>query len=118
MALASSTPHRLIRTVLDHIGLSHSFEVISSAEDERYGKPHPAVFLTAADALAVPPERCLVFEDSPAGVLAAKAAKMRCIAVPEESERASPLIAIADLVLDSLVDLDPAALDQLLIESS
>ena len=54
-----------------------------SAEDEEYGKPHPAVFLTAAAKLGAPPQRCLVWEDAPAGVLAAKASSMTCIAVPE-----------------------------------
>ena len=118
VALASSTPHRLIEVVLRHIGLDEAFEVICSAEDEAYGKPNPAVFLTAARVIGVSPERCCVFEDSPAGVLAAKAGKMICVAVPEVAERDRPEIRIADLVLESLADLDADAVDRLLSADS
>ncbi len=118
VALASSTPHRLIEVVLGHIGLADAFEVICSAEDEAYGKPHPAVFLTAARALGASPERSFVFEDSPAGVVAAKAGRMICVAVPEASERDRPEIRIADFVLESLADLDVDELDRLLSADS
>jgi len=114
VALASSTPRRLIDVVLGHIGLSDAFAVICSAEDEEWGKPNPAVFLTAARAVDVIPQRCVVFEDSPAGVLAAKAGRMVCVAVPEASERQVPEMGIADIVLESLVDLDLVELDALL----
>jgi len=117
VVLASSTPHRLIRVVLAHLDLADAFATISSAEDEAYGKPHPAVFLTAASTVGVAPERCCVFEDAPAGVLAAKAARMLCVAVPEASERHAASIAIADLVLDTLEGFDPALVDQLLASS-
>ena len=114
VALASSTPRRLIDVVLSHIGLSDAFAAICSAEDEDWGKPHPAVFLSAAAAVGVIPQRCVVFEDSPAGVLAAKAGRMVCVAVPEASERDVPEMGIADIVLDSLVELDHDRLDALL----
>jgi len=117
VALASSTPHALIRVVLAHLGLADAFEIICSAEDEDYGKPHPAVFLTAAQQLGVAPDRCCVFEDAPAGVLAAKAARMLCVAVPESAERMNPQILIADLVLESLDDFDPRVTDHLLASS-
>lgn len=113
VALASSTPRRLIAVVLAHIGLSDAFEVICSAEDEDYGKPHPAVFLTAARSVGVAPQSCVVFEDAPAGVLAAKAARMACVAVPEASERERPEILLADIVLSSLEELDHEQLDRL-----
>ena len=114
VALASSTPNALIRVVLSHLDLEDAFPIICSAEDEEYGKPNPAVFLTAAKTLGVAPERCCVFEDAPAGVLAAKAARMVCVAVPELSERQNPLIQIADLVLASLEEFDPDDVDQLI----
>ncbi len=106
IALASSTPHRLIAVILAHLGLENAFPIICSAEDEEYGKPNPAVFLTAAKALGVAPDRCCVFEDAPAGVLAAKAGRMVCVAVPEPADRSLPEIQLADVVLDSLEDLD------------
>jgi mannitol-1-/sugar-/sorbitol-6-/2-deoxyglucose-6-phosphatase len=112
LALASSSQYRLIDAALDHFGLRDRFDLVHSAEDEEYGKPHPAVFLTAASKLAVEPRRCLVWEDAPAGVLAAKAASMACIAVPEKGEEDHPAFGLADLVVDSLLQVDDAALDE------
>jgi sugar-phosphatase len=112
LAVASSSQYRLIETALDHFGLREHFALIYSAEDEAYGKPHPAVFLTAAAKLGVAPGRCLVWEDAPAGVLAAKAATMACIAVPERGEEDQPAFGLADLVLGSLLEMDDARWDQ------
>lgn len=106
LALASSSERRLIDVVLTHFGLDGTFGVVHSAEDEPYGKPHPAVFLTAAHLLGVAPQRCLVWEDAPAGVLAAKAARMSCVAVPAPDERSHPAFGIADAVLESLEEAD------------
>lgn len=106
LAVASSSEHRLIEFVLRRFGLDGEFAFVRSAEDERYGKPHPAVFLSAAERLGVAPGRCLVWEDAPAGVLAAKAARMTCVAVPEAAERDHPGFAIADAVLTSLEEAD------------
>jgi HAD superfamily hydrolase (TIGR01509 family) len=108
LAVASSSEHRLVRQVLDHFGLASEFPVVCSAEDELYGKPHPAVFLAAAVELGVAPARCLAWEDAPAGVLAAKAARMACVAVPDPAERDRPAFAVADAVLGSLEEADEA----------
>ena len=108
LAVASSSEYRLIDLVLDYFGWADAFELVHSAEDEPYGKPHPGVFLTAATRLGVAPDRCLVWEDAPAGVLAAKAARMACVAVPETAERDHPAIALADAVLGSLEEADEA----------
>jgi sugar-phosphatase len=113
LAVASSSQYRLIETALAHFDLRRHFAVIHSAEDEEYGKPHPAVFLTAAAKLGVAPRRCLVWEDAPAGVLAAKAASMACIAVPEQGEGHHPAFGLADDVLDSLLQMDEARYDAL-----
>ena len=99
LAVASSSQYRLIDAALAHFGLRDSFELVHSAEDEEYGKPHPAVFLSAAAKLGAPPRRCLVWEDAPAGVLAAKASSMTCIAVPEQGEGDQPAFGLADLVV-------------------
>jgi sugar-phosphatase len=113
LAVASSSEYRLIDAALEHFGLRDRFALIHSAEDEEYGKPHPAVYLTAASKLGAPPKRCLAWEDAPAGVLAAKAASMACIAVPESGEGDDPAFGLADLVVDSLEDVDAAALDDI-----
>jgi HAD superfamily hydrolase (TIGR01509 family) len=111
LAVASSSQYRLIDTALDHFGLRHHFALVHSAEDETWGKPHPAVFLTAAAKLGAAPRRCLVWEDAPAGVLAAKAASMACIAVPEHGEEHQPAFALADVVLGSLLEMDARRFD-------
>jgi mannitol-1-/sugar-/sorbitol-6-/2-deoxyglucose-6-phosphatase len=113
LAVASSSQYRLIDIALEHFNLRRHFQLIHSAQDEEYGKPHPAVFLTAAAKLGAPPRRCLVWEDAPAGVLAAKAATMVCVAVPEPGEEHQPAFGLADLVLGSLLDMDDARFDAL-----
>jgi mannitol-1-/sugar-/sorbitol-6-/2-deoxyglucose-6-phosphatase len=111
LAVASSSEYRLIEAALRHFGLRDRFAFVHSAEDEEYGKPHPAVFLTTASRLGTAPRRCLVWEDAPAGVVAAKAASMACIAVPEPAEAGHPAFGLADLVVASLRDVDDRRLD-------
>jgi sugar-phosphatase len=111
VALASSTPLALIERALGHFGLRDRFSTVSSAEFEPYGKPHPAVFLTAAASIGVAPTSCLVFEDSAAGVLAAKAGRMTVVAVPVDADRQLPAFGLADVVLGSLDELSVQWLD-------
>ena len=111
LAVASSSEYRLIDAALGHFGLRGRFSVIHSAEEEAYGKPHPAVFLSAAVRLGAPPKQCVVWEDAPAGVVAAKAASMACIAVPEPGEEHHPAFGLADLVVSSLLAVGHASLD-------
>jgi len=104
VALASSSPMSLIQAVLSLDGLAARFDAVVSGEDEERGKPDPAVYLSAARALEVSPERCLAVEDSINGVRAAKAAGMVCIAVPGVG--ADDGVALeADLVLGSIGEL-------------
>lgn len=72
----------------------------------RYGKPHPEVYINAADALGVTPQSCIAFEDSVTGLLAAKAAQMKGIAVPDAAYANDPRWAIADLKLNSLLEVN------------
>jgi sugar-phosphatase len=111
LALASSTPMALIHRILGTFGLDDAFAVVRSAEDEARGKPDPAVYRSAAAALHVDPERCIAFEDAPAGVRSAVAAGMRCVAVPARGEEGDGAFALATLVLDSLASLEVAWLD-------
>jgi HAD superfamily hydrolase (TIGR01509 family) len=111
VALASSSTWRMIEAVLTHFDWTHRFDVVHSAEGERYGKPDPAIFLTTAARLEVEPSACVVFEDSANGVLAAKAAGMACVAVPGEGVDVSP--AGPDVVLRSLEEVDGELLDRL-----
>lgn len=101
LALASSSMHRVIRTILDKLDLSDGFLAVVSGEDVPHGKPAPDIFLRAAALLGVPPSDCMVIEDSANGVRAAKAAGMRCIGLRNPSSGAQDLSA-ADLIVDSL----------------
>jgi HAD superfamily hydrolase (TIGR01509 family) len=116
MAVASSSDHAVIRAVLSRLDVRERFAVLHSGEEERAGKPDPAIFLGAARKLGIAPAHCLAFEDSPGGVASAKAAGMRCVAVPDagasggdlaDAERAE-LAALADGLIGSLADLDLA----------
>ena len=84
-----------------------------SAMDEARGKPAPDVYLTAARRLGVAAARCLALEDSPHGIASARAAGMRCVAVPDPLLADDPRYREADLVLRSLTGLDEAALRRL-----
>ena len=112
LAIASSSPRRLIDAVRDRLGLG-GIGVRCSAMDEARGKPAPDVYLTAARRLGVAAASCLALEDSPNGVASARAAGMRCIAVPDPLLASNPRYREADLVLPSLTDLDDAALRRL-----
>jgi sugar-phosphatase len=105
MALASSSPMRLIQAVLSRAGLAQRFEVVLSAESEEHGKPHPDVYLSTARELGVAPGRCIAVEDSINGVRSAKEAGMVCVAVPG-TRSSDPTFGGADLVLGSLRQLD------------
>ncbi|MGF1761256.1 hexitol phosphatase HxpB [Photobacterium sagamiensis] len=102
IALASSSPMSLIIATLEALALEGKFEAVLSAEHLRYGKPHPEVYINAADALGIAPQACVAFEDSVNGLLAAKAAQMKGIAIPEKAYADDPRWAIADYKLSSL----------------
>lgn len=114
VGLASSSSRAIILAATARLGLGQRFDAVCSAEGLPLGKPHPAVYLDAAAALAVPPTRCLAVEDSINGVIAAKAARMRCLAVPDVPQRGRREFGIADAVLDSLDELDDARWERLL----
>ncbi len=113
LALASSSPYRVIHAVLDALGLHAVFEVIHSAEEEARGKPDPAVYLTTARKLGIEPERCIAVEDSPNGLLSAKAAGMKCIVVPEPALQADLRFALANARVAELGEIGPELLDWL-----
>ena len=102
IALASSSSTKIIQAALQKLNLVNTFVEVYSAESELLGKPHPGVYLTTANKLNIFPQECLAIEDSLNGVLAAKAAQMKCIAIPETLEYDNPKFAIADVILKSL----------------
>lgn len=82
IGLASSSPASLIEVVLDLLDIRNHVQAISSAQNLNYGKPHPEVYLNCAKKLDSLPVECICFEDSYNGMIAAKAAKMKCVIVP------------------------------------
>lgn len=87
LSVASGGHRELVEATLDVFGIRDLFQAIVCVEDYERGKPHPEPFLLAAKLMSVPPEDCVVFEDSPIGIEAAKAAKMAWVHVPGPMER-------------------------------
>jgi beta-phosphoglucomutase family hydrolase len=79
LAVATSAPVANITFVLDGLNLRHWFDAVVGAADVERGKPHPDVFLKAAEKAGAQPQDCIVFEDAPLGVEAARNAGMRCV---------------------------------------
>lgn len=105
IGLATSSPTRMVQELTRHFHLADRFDCICSADEVNYGKPHPAVFLHCAERLKSAPHECLVLEDSINGAIAAKAARMKVIAVPDSAHYDDPRFAIADKKLASLENL-------------
>jgi mannitol-1-/sugar-/sorbitol-6-/2-deoxyglucose-6-phosphatase len=102
IAIASSSAKRLIEACVCRLDAVGVFDKLVSAEYETHGKPHPAVFLQAANLLGVAPEKCVVLEDSYNGMIAAKAAQMTCVMIPDAADYDNPKWVIADRKLKSL----------------
>jgi HAD superfamily hydrolase (TIGR01509 family) len=112
LGLASSSNRELIDLVLRVSGLERLFAATVSSEEVARGKPAPDVYLEAARRLDVPAERCAAVEDSENGITSAKAAGMRVVAIPNpQYPPADDALAAADLVLPTVADLTPAAVE-------
>lgn len=109
MAVASGSPGYLVRTVLETLGLRKQLPVALGSDEVDRGKPAPDLFLLAARRLGAAADRCVVLEDAPAGVQAALAAGMACVAVPGPDVPAGEL-ADAHLTVSCLSELTPALL--------
>lgn len=102
IGLATSSPQELIDLVVSMAGIRKYLRATSSAQDLPYGKPHPQVYLNCATALQSQPVECICFEDSFNGLIAAKAARMKCVIVPHISQAKEERWGAADLKLSSL----------------
>jgi len=112
LAIASSSPAVLIGFVIAQLGLDQYFHATASSDEVRQGKPAPDVYLLACKRLGVPPAEATGFEDSGNGILAAKNAGLRVIAVPNaDFPPAATSLARADLVLHSLTEFKPDMVD-------
>ncbi len=102
LAVASGSPLEAIRAALAQVGILECFDRLITSESVARGKPHPDVFLAAAEQLKISPDRCVVFEDSLIGVRAAVAAGMRVVCVP--SGNADEIRRLTTYVFRSLAD--------------
>jgi beta-phosphoglucomutase len=80
-AIATSSPAENVPHTLRELGLAERLRHVARSDQVPRGKPHPDVFLEAARLIGVPPQDCLAFEDAPAGIRAARAAGMTCVAI-------------------------------------
>jgi beta-phosphoglucomutase len=108
MAIASSAPPENLHAIVAAIGLEKVFDALISGEEVPQGKPDPAVFLRAAERVGVRPERCVVVEDAPAGVLAGRRGGMKVIGVGHRHAELG-----ADLSVEHLDELPAGAFERL-----
>lgn len=102
IGLATSSPLNIAEAVTTMLGINKVMQVKTSAEHLAYGKPHPEVYLACAKALESSPLECICFEDSVNGMIAAKAARMKCVVVPSYDQQKNDKWSLADLKISSL----------------
>ena len=105
IALATSSSLPIINAVFNRLSIANYFNAVCSADTVTHGKPHPAIYLKAAEELNVSPANCYVLEDSVTGLIAAKAASMYTIVIPED--KTDPRFSIADANLSSMLEVIP-----------
>lgn len=113
IGLATSSPMDLIQVVTEKLGIRKFLKAFSSAEELLHSKPHPEVYLNCANNLNVSPLQCLCFEDSFNGMIAAKAARMKCAIVPVLRQFDHPKWGSADVKITSLAHFDDSVLSKL-----
>ena len=111
LAVASSSPENWVRGHLTRLGLTDRFQTIKTADDVAKTKPAPDLFLAVLNEFQIKAEEAIVFEDSPNGILAADAAGIACVAIPNpltsqlKFEQASlRLASLEDLSLSELIE--------------
>ena len=112
-ALASSSSVKYIGMVLDSFNISDFFSVIVSGENMKRGKPAPDIFLHTASLLKVAPGSCVVIEDSRNGVIAAKAAGMRCVGF-QNPNSVNQDISASDIIVGSIKELNLQSIKQIM----
>jgi sugar-phosphatase len=113
VGLATSSPLSLVQVVVDKLNIGSCFETVASAEHLPYGKPHPQVYMDCIRQLNANPLECLAFEDSFNGLIAAKAARLKCVSIPVQDQAHLPKWGAADLKLGSLLEFGDEQLNAL-----
>lgn len=113
IGLATSSPLSLVKVVAEKLQINDYLEAIASAEELPYGKPHPQVYLNCAADLGVSPLECVCFEDSFNGMIAVKAARMKCVVIPAPHQQHQTRWDAADKKLASLLQVTGQFMDNL-----
>lgn len=106
IGVATSSPYRMMEALLQHFEIIHYFDTTATADKCSFGKPHPEVYLLCAEKLEVKSYDCVAVEDSLNGIIAAKAARMNVIAVPETRFLNDKRFGIADVLVSSMEDFE------------
>jgi len=113
LALASCSTMDHIEAAMGKYNLSRHFDLMVSAAEGMPGKPHPEVYLQTASKLGITPTSCLAIEDSFFGVIAAKAARMKVLALPDPHEYDQNRFGVADIKIRSLTEINDSLLEKL-----
>jgi HAD superfamily hydrolase (TIGR01509 family) len=111
IALASSSPYRVIKFVLDKFCLNEYFNPVVSGDFVEHGKPEPDIYINTAEKLGLKSIECVVIEDSINGVVSAKNAGMHCIAIPDKRLDPAGFVR-ADIILESIDMIDISKFSQ------
>ncbi len=112
LAIGSSGPAENVAVCIECMSRGDLISTSVNAHDVTHGKPHPEVFLKAAEKLSLPAEKCLVVEDAPAGITAARSAGMAVIAITGTAE--PDALSAADLIVESLTEITPEIVRELI----
>lgn len=115
LAVGSSAPSANVQLSIDQLGVRSLLDAVVSGTDVARGKPEPDVFLQAGELLGLEPSACVVVEDAAAGVEAAHRAGMSAVAIASKGRTHEELDA-AEMVIDSLEELDPSVLSRIIKE--
>ena len=113
MALASCSTMEHIEAAMGKYNLAGYFDLMVSAANGMPGKPHPEVYIQTASKLGIEPTACLAIEDSFFGVISAKAARMKVVAMPDPHEYDQARFGAADLKIRSLTEINDSLLEKL-----
>ncbi|PHM54471.1 phosphatase [Xenorhabdus sp. KK7.4] len=105
IGIASASPLSLLLNIVEQCDIAKYFDYISSADDMPYNKPHPMVYLNAAEKLNVSPKECIGIEDSKTGMIAVKAASMKCVVIPNSIEYDHSYWDVADWKIKTISEL-------------
>lgn len=111
IALATSNTWEQTDKILDIVGLQEVFDIVTTGDEVVFNKPDPDIFTVTADKLGADREECLVIEDSPAGIEAARRAGMKVVGIASEGNFEE--LSKADLIVEGFSEITPQAIDQL-----